>query len=434
MRASSLFIHFILLVLFVFATVNCSSASSGSDEEEFSTYVLDGRAAGCFGDLKSTEVRSSGSEYTFSPSSGGTLAAAISSLKPGDTLILEDGTYKERLSLGSAISGSANNYIQIKARNPGNAIISGNNASQNEYHILTCAGAAYVKISGLTFADVKSSSGGAGVCVYPPSHHLIIENCTFRGIRTPSPTASGHTANGIICFGSSVSASINNIFIKGNSFSDMATGWGECITVSANCENVNIVSNSINGTGNIGIDVGGNYRYCSDPAKDFARNVYIAYNTVKNCKSPNASCASIYADGGQHIIIENNTVSDGQVGIVAGAEQRPPKESYSTGDILIRNNNIEGFKNGAFHCGGWQKGLGWVKGVRFTGNTCRNNGNKSDGAVVVIDKCRDVEVSGNTFSNSGKFVGTDVYYTFGNESEYTKNVTITSNKWDLPRS
>jgi hypothetical protein len=55
-----------------------------------------------------------------------TFSKAISVLKPGDTLLVKDGTYYQALVIN--VSGSANSYITIKAQNDGQVTIDGQNA------------------------------------------------------------------------------------------------------------------------------------------------------------------------------------------------------------------------------------------------------------------------------------------------------------------
>lgn len=416
---------------------------SGSDDDEgalgyeFTTPVLDGILTGYMGDLSSPNVPCNGTTYYLSAnvSSEGsgtssspfkTFTEAARHLQPGDTLIIQ-GTFKnpERIKL-SSIHGNAGNYITIKGET--GAALSGEEISGNNNKILKIEDCSYLKIEGLTFKDhVNTKNGGGGIGVYPPANHIVIDNCTFTNLMTTHETDHG-TTNGIIVYGNSTSSTIHDVFISNNTFSNMKTGWAECLTVTANTEYVNIVGNTINTTGNIGIDVGGNYGYCDDPSKDFARYIYIYDNTVINCVSPNATAGSIYCDGGQHIIIRNNHLSNGQTGFSTGSEQVPKNENYSTGDILIEGNSVDDFDHGVWHCGGYRKELGWVQNVRFTNNTGTNTGYGYHCAVIVFNKCRNIDFSGNTFTNPDHSGVTKVYYSF-KDSPYTKNVSDQNNTW-----
>lgn len=426
---------FVISLLVLFPLFTSCGAETG-DDDDFETLVLDGVLNGFMGDLKSASVPQSGNTYYLSSSAStegsGTSSSpfksfdtALSKLKPGDTLIVE-GAVKSSKTLRPSVNGTSDNYITIKGSS--GATFSGENITENHNKILTLENCSYLKIEGIAFKDcTKTKNGGGGICIYPPSHHIIISNCTFSNLKTTAPTNHG-TANGIIVYGNSSGQSINNIFISGNTFTKMETGWGECITVTANTEYVNIISNTINDNGNIGIDVGGNYGYCKDASKDFARYIYIYNNTVKNCISPNAAAASIYCDGGQHIVIKGNKISGGQTGFSTGAEQVPPNESYSTGDILIEGNEVKNFPKGVWHCGGWKATLGWVQSVAFRNNTCTDNGYGEHQAVVVFNKCRDIIMEKNTFKNPDYSNVTKTYYT-PSISSYRSNVVENDNDW-----
>lgn len=429
------------LLVIGLSTTLLSSCGSGTDDGidyEFTTPVLDGVLTGYMGDLRSASVpQSGGNTYYISgdASSEGsgtssspfkTFKTAVAKLQPGDTLVVR-GTIKEakRIKL-SGVNGTADNYIRIKGES--GSALSGENITEKDNKILKIEDCSYLKIENLAFKDhTRCKNGGGGIGIYPASHHIVVADCNFTNLKTTHPTEHG-TTNGIIVYGNSASDTIHDIFISNNNFSDMATGWAECLTVTGNSEYVNLVSNTIDTTGNIGIDVGGNYGYCKDPTKDFARYIYIYKNTVKNCKSPNKTAGSIYCDGGQHIIIKDNKIYDGQTGFSTGAEQKPRHENLSTGDILIQGNYIENFDHGVWHCGGWKKDLGWVQSVKFTGNTGKNTGYGEDQAVIVFNKCRNIDFSGNTFTNPDHSGVTKVYYSF-KDSPYTKNVSDQNNSW-----
>ncbi|MBR0124198.1 MAG: hypothetical protein IJM03_02530 [Treponema sp.] len=75
-----------------------------------------------------------------------------------------------------------------------------------------------------------------------------------------------------------------------------------------------------------------------------------------------------------------------------------------------------------------QSRLGWVQNVRFTGNTGKNTGYGTHQAVIVFNKCRNIDFSGNTFTNPDHSGVTKVYYSF-KDSPYTKNVSDQNNSW-----
>ena len=89
---------------------------------------------------------------------------------------------------------------------------------------------------------------------------------------------------------------------------------------------------------------------------------------------------------------------------------------------------MDDFDHGVWHCGGYRKELGWVQNVRFTNNTGTNTGYGRNCAVIVFNKCRNIDFSGNTFTNPDHSGVTKVYYSF-KDSPYTKNVSDQNNTW-----
>lgn len=101
--------------------------------------------------------------YYASPSGSGstcltgarcTLNTGLGLLAPGDTLILGDGTYNQRLTVSA--SGSAGSYRTIKAEHDGLAIISDNS---NDYGAVVMISGSYNKLEGLKI--VSTSVGGS---------------------------------------------------------------------------------------------------------------------------------------------------------------------------------------------------------------------------------------------------------------------------------
>ena len=72
------------------------------------------------------------------------LVNAAATVKPGDTILLTDGTYRD-LRLTVTADGTGDKMITIKAQNPGKAYISGNSAIELRGD--------FIHLSGLYFKD-----------------------------------------------------------------------------------------------------------------------------------------------------------------------------------------------------------------------------------------------------------------------------------------
>lgn len=178
------------------------------------------------------------------------ISKGISKIKAGGYPVCAKGTYKENLVIPAKCSGKKGAYITISNYGNEKAVISGK--SKKSPVLLTVKGAAYLKITGLEFADATGQDA-CGISVTPGSNHLIISNNTVHDIAVKNPYQQDHCANGILLYGDSAKKSIHNVLIYGNKLYDCQTGWAECISVTANCRNINIVQNTIDNTGNIGI-------------------------------------------------------------------------------------------------------------------------------------------------------------------------------------
>lgn len=350
-----------------------------------------------------------------------TIAYAVSKLKKGDTLYIRGGTYREQIRIPAKISGKKNAYIMI-AGVPGEKVwLSGKGKTSPT--LMEVCGSSYLVIQNI---GMKAAHGqdACGINVRPGSHHIVILDNTIQDIRVKNPQRPDHCCNAVLLYGDSAKKEIHDVLLYGNRIHDCTTGWAECISVTGNVRNVNIIGNTIRRTGNIGIDLSGNYGYCSDPAKDFPRECYVAKNQVSECHSPVATAYGIYADGARNVTIYRNTVKKCDGGIEAGAEQKPKKDVYATKNITIEQNTILDNAENAITVGGYQTDLGWVKTVKIRHNICRENGREN--AILTLAKCDGVEITDNVFYNS-KGSSAIVYAEFSDK--YTKNIVFRRNSY-----
>lgn len=317
-----------------------------------------------------------------------TINYALKKAKSGDTFYIRGGTYDENIVMDD-LNGKSDAYICIKNYDNENVKICSDKAKP----LININNCSFIKICGVELYGAKGNNA-SGITIEGSSDLLITHN-KFHDIKVND--ASKENANGILMLGDKIKT-IENILIYDNHFYDCATGWSECISAADNVKNINIIKNTINDTGNIGIDFAGNYGYCKDSSKDQARDCLAAYNTITDCVSLNATSYGIYVDGGKDIDIINNTVKRCSGGIEAGAEQVPKQKQYSTRKIMIKNNTLINNSENAVSIGGYEKKLGWVKDVLVSGNKCIDSGIKD--AILTISKADNIRIINNTFSNS----------------------------------
>ncbi len=318
-----------------------------------------------------------------------TINRGIKALRAGDTLIIRKGTYREKVSIPSSVKGKRDSEITIRSEKNERVIISGRNMKSPV--LMRIEGAKYINISGLEFANARGQDACA-IYVGPGTSNFQIKDNRIYNISVPNPKKPDSCANCIILFGDSAKSSIKNGTISENSIYNCKTGWAECISVTANVKNISISNNYISNTGNIGIDVSGNYGYCSSPSRDFPRNIEITGNTVTKCISPNATSYGIYVDGGQNVTISDNMVTKCSGGIEIGAERKPSLYKYSTKNIKVKNNVIRNNIENGVTVGGYKKNLGWVLNVTIEKNRILSNNTE-----ITLAKCNKVKIRKNKF-------------------------------------
>ena len=351
------------------------------------------------------------------------LNEAVSHLEKGDTLYLMGGIYKESLELNQLL-GDADHYITITAAPNQTPVLDG--SGKEGPVMVTIDQCAYLQISGL---EIQNANGldSCGIYVTAGSNHLIINDNHIHDITVPEPNNQDNCANAMLLMGDSAEKNLNDVLIYHNVIENCATGWSECISVAGHTENINVVSNTISNTGNIGIDFTGNYGYCSNPALDFPVNCLAYDNQVSDCISGYATSYGLYVDGGQHIQFIDNTIKGCSGGIEIGAEEPQQSEAYATADILVQGNAISDCIEAAITIGGYEETLGLVKNVTVTGNTCLNNGNDSeDMAILTLSKCKNITLTDNIFVNE---TGSSMIVSSSMDSSLTSEIHFDGNTY-----
>jgi parallel beta-helix repeat protein len=111
--------------------------------------------------------------------------------------------------------------------------------------------------------------------------------------------------------------------------------------------------------------------------------------------------AGIYVDGGQNVIVENNTVTACDYGIEVGAENRGVVAS----GVVVRNNVLFKNRKAGLIFGGFERRRGRVVGCRFVHNVLfRNDTSDSGDGQLVVQFAEDNVVAGNVMVASGNGV------------------------------
>lgn len=339
-----------------------------------------------------------------------TIQHAATSLHAGDTAYVRAGTYNELVTIG--VSGSASGGYITFANYPGESpIIDGTGLSipNNQNGLVTIQNQNYVIVQGFEIRNYSTSSTAnvpIGIFVTGSGSFIKILNNHIHNIVT---SASGCTANalGLAVYGSTSTASINNLTIDHNELNTLTTGCSESLTINGNVQTWSVTNNLIHDNNNIGIDAIGyegtatpKGAMCGSDLCDRARDGNISGNTIYNITSNfnpaygavgsggagNASYGAngIYVDGGTRIVIERNIVHNVDLGIQAASEN-PGKQAagveksdfVTIRSNLVYSNNAVGITIGGYANSG--AGGGGSDNILIVNNSLYNNDTAATG-------------------------------------------------------
>ncbi len=303
-------------------------------------------------------------------------------MKPGDTAHVMAGTYLEKVQM--RVSGKSGAPVTLRAE--GAVIISGRGIEGE--NIILIENQSHVHVTGFEIRDNLKCRDGSGIRVQGACAGVELRGCRVHEIR-------GKDAMGITVYGSSETP-ITGLVIDGCEVFNCDPAKSEAVTINGNVSGFQVTNNFVHDVNNIGIDfIGGEQWLAKNPA-NVARQGLCKGNRVVRCRSSyeGGYAAGIYVDGGRDIIIEDNLVSECDLGIEIGAENK----GTITSGIIVRNNRILQNDKAGLVFGGYEKSAGRVQNCVFTGNTCyRNDKHKDRNGELWIQWASDNKITGNTF-------------------------------------
>lgn len=331
-------------------------------------------------------VAASGGDFTV-------IQDALDVAQAGDTVVVHEkaGPYFERLVFprsGNAGSG----FITLQAASGEQPILDGTGVPGEQSMILIDT-KSYLKVVGFEIQNNLGVTDGSGVRILGSGAHLEIRDNRIHDMR-------GQNAMGITVYATEPTA-ISDLVIDGNEIYDCEPATSEALTLNGNVDGFVVSDNHVHDVDNIGIDcIGGESDIQPDDTK-VCRNGTIRGNRVERARSSYGGgfAAGIYVDGGRDVVIENNVVTECDVGMEIGAENA----AITTTGIVVRNNVIHGNDKAGLGFGGYASFTGRVADCLFTGNTLYRNDTLGAGfGELWIQYAEDNVVRSNVFYATGQ--------------------------------
>ena len=332
-------------------------------------------------------VAESGGDYT-------SIQAAIDHAGAGDSILVRQKStpYYEKINFDHG-GNQTEGYLTLMAYPGEHPIIDGTNVPNNPASytddLIYLKNVNYIRIIGFEIRNVNTTEG-SGIRLYGYGSYIELRDNEIHEIRGGAQDGG---AMGITIYGANDNKSINHLIIDGNYIHDCDPAWSEALTLNGNVENFQVTNNIVEDVNNIGIDFIGGEDWLSSK---YARNGRCAWNQVyrANASYEGGWAAGIYVDGGQNITVENNIVSECDLGIEIGAENA----GVVTSGIVVRNNIIYKNDKAGLVFGGYDVTTGRVKNCTFTGNTCYRNDTMHQGlGELWIQYAEDNQLYNNIF-------------------------------------
>ncbi|KZZ85595.1 right-handed parallel beta-helix repeat-containing protein [Bacillus sp. SJS] len=335
-----------------------------------------------------------------------TIQKAVDQSKPGTTIYVRKGTYKEQVMIKK--SGLSSAPIIIQAYPKEKAILDGTGVkiSWDNQGLVSIHNKSYITIDGLEIRNYKTKQEDSlpiGISVSGSGKGIQLLRNHIHHIETQHPDGNAH---GIAVYGTKAPQAIENVLISSNTLEDMKLGWSEALAVNGNVTNFRIQDNVIRRTNNIGIDAIGFEGTSPDDAFDQARNGLIRHNTVYQVSSywnpaygNEYTAGGIYVDGGKNITIEHNQVYKNDIGIEAASEHKGKSTSY----ITIRKNTIYENKSAGISIGGYDEERGNTINSTITENILYKNDTElqDSGQIYLQYNARQNRIENNTLVAGG---------------------------------
>jgi len=350
---------------------------------------------------------------------------ALDAAQPGDTVRVRAGIYRETVVFRRG--GLPGAPIVLEAWPGEQAVLDGSAGPGPD--LVRIDDLSHLQVRGLELRGLRGVTDGSGIRVTGAGTAITLEGNRIHDLR-------GRNAMGITVYGTRA-ASISDLAIVGNEIVDCDPAPSEALTVNGNVDGFVIAGNTVRDVNNIGIDaIGGERDIQPDPTL-VARHGTIRDNRVLRARSSYGGgyAAGIYVDGGRDIVVERNLVSESDLGIEIGAENR----GIVTRNVHVRDNVLWANDKACLVFGGYAASRGRVRDSAFTHNTCWGNDTlRSGNGELWIQYAEDNVVSHNIFhataaglllsswrGNAGNVLDRNLWFTSGSPRFVWNGTTLT---------
>lgn len=330
-----------------------------------------------------------------------TLQRAADLATAGTTVHITAGTYKGPVYIKN--SGTLARPIIFEPMQAAKVIITGT-PSVADGHLFYIENQAYVIIRGLEFTNFWTNNEQitpTAIYVTGSSHNLLIENNYIHNLGTRVNSDKGN-AHGIAVYGTQP---IKDIQINNNRVENLSLGRSEAVVINGDVTNFEVNNNQVNNNNNIGIDIIG-FGGTAKTDNDYARRGDIIGNTVTRnsingnpgYKGEDPSAGGIYVDGGKQVFIQNNTVTNNDIGIEVASENF----QKLTEDVWVESNTVINSTYAGLAVGGYDQQRGGVRQITLVNNTVANNdlGKQQGGQLLLQFNIQKLTIKDNTFTSS----------------------------------
>jgi len=357
-----------------------------------------------------------------------TIQEALNNAGSVDSVVINEGVYKEMLSIEN--SGTSSQNFVLTANTGDSVVIDAEGLDGN--YIIHIEGKDFVTISNLEICNTPNGSNPTGILIRGNGSGHLIENCHIHSIKNPNGNA-----HGINVYANDGDIPISNIKIQNNEINDCQLGSSESLTLNGNVDGFWILNNKIHDNDNIGIDMAGFWGAAI--SNDQTRNGICRGNLVYNISSKNnpayngyLAADGIYVDGGKNIIIEQNVVHNVDYGIEVSSENK----DKVTDSVTVRDNIIYSGNKAGIAFGGSGTDNGWAKNCNFYNNTLYKNAQYSSGyAEILIQKSQDNHFFNNIIYCGSKNVMIDDYQNYYSGNSFNYNLWFSDDasntEWDM---